>query len=332
MKLFHTSDRSAIEAAKEAFTIGTLWRHYGLRGKPGASCCCPFHDNTNTPAFSVFAEGMAFKCHAGCGQGDAINFIALAEQIDPRSATKRLLELHQGAPFVTPATPATSASKASERRPEFSGSLGSPEDLQRLHSLRGIPLEGIALALERGLLRFGDHQGCRCWFACDGPRRNIQARRLDGLAFSKNGQDLKALSLPGSKASHPIGITESLSYPNILMVEGGPDILAAAALICLGARQQDSSVVGILGVGHRIPNELLHQFETKRVRIFAHNDTAGLQAATRWKCQLQKVGTKVDTVALQRLCLPDGKPAKDLNDLFLSNQTRPNTLIKDLLP
>lgn len=55
-----------------------LRRLYGEPEFRGTLTFCPFHDNTETPAFSVFADGARFKCHS-CGvRGDVIDFWQLA--------------------------------------------------------------------------------------------------------------------------------------------------------------------------------------------------------------------------------------------------------------
>ena len=55
---------------------------------------CPFHDNTTTPALSLFVvDGRwRYKCH-GCGaQGDAIAWVAARERITPIEAARKLAE------------------------------------------------------------------------------------------------------------------------------------------------------------------------------------------------------------------------------------------------
>jgi hypothetical protein len=58
---------------------------------------CPFHDDRN-PSFSVYQIGDSwfFKCHAGCGEGDEINFIELHKQLSRSDATKLFLEMASG--------------------------------------------------------------------------------------------------------------------------------------------------------------------------------------------------------------------------------------------
>jgi len=54
-----------------------MQRAFGAVEFKGTLTFCPFHDNTETPALSVFADGARFKCH-GCGKrGDVIDFFRL---------------------------------------------------------------------------------------------------------------------------------------------------------------------------------------------------------------------------------------------------------------
>src|SRR5262249_3507154 len=79
---------------------------HGDRAKRSARC--PFHQPDNHPSFSVFVkDGQHYwKCHAGCGEGDAIDFLAKARGIDTKEATKEFLRLAgigRKTPAVAPA-------------------------------------------------------------------------------------------------------------------------------------------------------------------------------------------------------------------------------------
>ena len=71
--------------------IADLWREFGYEGEPRKTCFCPFHENTRTPAFSVFDEGKGWKCHAGCGEGSVIDFLAKAKGLSEEEACKEIL-------------------------------------------------------------------------------------------------------------------------------------------------------------------------------------------------------------------------------------------------
>jgi hypothetical protein len=83
-----------IAEAKRRFSLPKLMTEtaYGDRVKKRAHC--PFHDD-QAPSFSVFEKDGQFfwKCFAGCGEGDQIDFIAKAKGIDRKEATKEFLRM-----------------------------------------------------------------------------------------------------------------------------------------------------------------------------------------------------------------------------------------------
>ncbi len=72
-----------------------LLSHLGLGALAKQSAKCPFHDDKRN-SFSVYKNGSGefrFKCHAGCGSGDEIDFLELYEKLPKRDAIKRYCEL-----------------------------------------------------------------------------------------------------------------------------------------------------------------------------------------------------------------------------------------------
>jgi Protein of unknown function (DUF3987)/CHC2 zinc finger len=68
---------------------------FGLGMHAEKSARCPFHDDQHN-SFSVWRDAngrWAWKCHAGCGAGDEINFLEVREQLSRRDAAKRFLDL-----------------------------------------------------------------------------------------------------------------------------------------------------------------------------------------------------------------------------------------------
>src|SRR4030095_8283505 len=80
--------------AKLTLPLPALLHRLGLTEHAKKSARCPFHDDKPN-SFSVWqnGDGWAFKCHAGCGAGDEINFLELHEKLSRRDAVKRFLEL-----------------------------------------------------------------------------------------------------------------------------------------------------------------------------------------------------------------------------------------------
>ena len=173
--------------------------------------------------------------------------------------------------------------------------------------------EAVNICTERGLLRFGEWKGQSAWFVTDRTRRNIQTRRLDGKPWGQI--NAKAWTLPDSQASWPIGLKESLPYPIVLLVEGGPDLLAASHFIWCESRDKETAVVAMLGASQRLKGDALTVLAGKRIRIFSHNDRSGIAATKRWAKQLKNVGSVVDAVSFDGLVQTDGAEVSDLNDL-----------------
>jgi hypothetical protein len=180
---------------------------------------------------------------------------------------------------------------------------------------RGIAIEGIELASERGLVWRADWRNFPCWIVTDSRRMNAQARRMDGLPFVIDGKSRKAITLPGSRASMPIGLGEARDFPAVAVCEGGPDLLAAHGCILTEGRK-DVAVVAILGAGHRPSVATWSALAGKRVRIYCHCDTHGMKAGQEWGEAILAAGAVVDAFRFNGLKKTDGSPVGDLNDLL----------------
>jgi hypothetical protein len=173
--------------------------------------------------------------------------------------------------------------------------------------------QAVDICVERGLVGFGEWKGKQAWLVTDQTKRNAQARRLDGKPW--NEIEAKAWTLPKSEAAWPIGLEESLPYPIVLLVEGGPDLLAAAHFIYCENRESEAAPVAILGAGHRLKQEALIALAGKTIRIFSNADKSGYSSTKRWADKLRSVDAKVDAVSCEGLRKTDESPVGDLNDL-----------------
>jgi hypothetical protein len=193
---------------------------------------------------------------------------------------------------------------------------GSRRDLFAVANLRGIAPEGIILASERGHLRFADWRNFPCWIVTDSRRMNAQARRMDGLPFIVEGENRKAISLPGSRAGIPVGLYEVREFPAVAVVEGGPDMLAAHGCIWAEDRK-DVAVVAVLGASNRPSVALWSALAGKTVRVYCHRDNAGMEAGKQWGQAMLAAGvSKIDGFRFDGLRKVDGSPVEDLNDLL----------------
>jgi hypothetical protein len=228
--------------------------------------------------------------------------------------------LHEAAAFMGHATREAArkddddAAEKREKWPPFL--IGDRHDHGTVANLRGVVIEGIELASERGLLRFADWRGHPCWIITDSRRLNAQARRLDGKPFTVEGQYRKAITLPGSRAGLPIGLAEAKKFAAVAVVEGGPDLLAAHG--CIWAEDRtDVAVVAVLGASNRPGPATWMTLAGKRVRVYCHRDDVGMRAGQAWGRAIIMAGAlKVDGFRFDGLRKVDGSPVEDLNDLL----------------
>ena len=308
-----------IAEAKARLDINGLWRHFGCEGQPAKSCRCPFHKDINA-SFSMFRgrDGFdAFKCFAGCGGGDAVDFLQVATGLPKPDACREFIRLAGGvssAPkLILPKTADADAEKARQREkwPMFESDM-SFLVLGQIAEHRFVFVDSVKLMVSRGLLLFTAWKDKPAWIVTDGARVNAQARRMDGKKWE--GIDAKSQTLPGSQAAWLIGAEESVPYKYILFCEGGPDSLAAHHFIRIHGRESDTAAVAMMGASNRIPDEQLRFFAGKRIRIMEHADLAGSNAASKWQGQLEAAGATVDVADFTGLLMADGTPVKDLND------------------
>jgi hypothetical protein len=316
--------------AKERVSVPALWERYGFSGNPSKSCKSPFREDTN-PSFSVFDSGRRWKDHGTGDGGDSITFIEKAEGVLNSQACRKIIAIAGGD------TSGLTARKPTKKKPKrntlnLSGLSESSESHSPLATLRNVSTNAIELCVERGLLRFGIWKSQDSWFVTDGAETNAQARRLDGEHWDEIGA--KAWTLPGSEASLPIGLKESSPFRIVLLVEGGPDLLAAAHFIWCENREHDAAPVAMLGAAHKLQGHALSFLAGKRIRIFSHDDQSGINATRRWTTQLNRVDAKVDAVSFQGLKQTNGTPVKDLNDLCYvhADDFEKHQTIQNLIP
>ncbi len=299
--------------------------------KTGATftALCPFHQE-KSPSFTVTPARQSFKCF-GCGAGgDVFRFVILSESIGFRDAVLVLarragITVDGADTSVRIHTDPRPPPKLPQRpTPEPPRVLRLPSDLRQgvppeiraVAKRRGLSAAGLELASKRGLLWYGSPRGLAAWIVTDRARVNAQARRMDGGLWAHIGGK-KAWTLPGARASWPIGTREADQFPFVALVEGAPDLLAAHHFIAAEDRRKDVAAVAMLGAANHIPEDALIFLAHKRVRIFPHTDAAGQAAAVRWTEQLERVGCEVDAFDLSGLRRADGEAVGDLNDLAM---------------
>lgn len=335
-----------LPALKERLLIPEVWQKLGLEGQPGVTCRSPFRPDKN-PSFSIAKDGQRWK-DFGTGQsGDVIDFIAMARQISKGEAIRVFLEL-AGVPVAAGSRTAQAAARPrttfkeqatallppeakAQREKEDAGhpdgirvplQSGTEDDRRLVAESRHITPEAVSLALALRTMTFAIVQGFRCWVLTDAEGRVAEARRLDGMPFPECGTlgRRKAHTMRGSRKSWPQGVAVLRRVPNfrtLLLVEGGPDYLAALHF-AHELERWDVLPVAMLGrgTGAKMDEAALELMRGRRVRIYPHHDAdgGGVKSARQWALQLDEVGCVVDTYQFDDLYRTDGKPVKDLND------------------
>lgn len=344
--------RHDIAALKERLLIPEAWHALGLEGRPAAACRSPFRPDKSA-SFSIFAEGRRWKDHATDQSGDVIDFIAMARQLSKGEALRVFLDLagvaaaqpNGRAPRAGAARSGTCQALAALRPPQgpVRGSVRVPIDRGRVEywaqvsKTRRLSRTAVSLALALRTLTFGIAQGFRCWILTDAEQCVAEARRLAGRPFPAEGTlgRRKAHTLRGSCKSWPLGVAVLRRTPNfrtLLLVEGGPDYLAA--LHFAGELERwDVLPVAMLGrsTGARIAPEALELMRGRRVRIYPHNDAdgGGVKSAHIWATQLHQAGCAVDIFDFSPLRRTDGTPPKDLNDCTTGLDEESTTHLRD---
>jgi len=111
-------------------------------------------------------------------------------------------------------------------------------------------------------------------------REQAIRRRMDGLPWDGGA---KSKLLPGCTGKAEIGLQEALAFDDggeIIVVEGGPDLLAALGyfptrgVICMASVNTDFSLTARIAL------------RGKEVAIIPHQDEAGIKALVKWARQL----------------------------------------------
>jgi hypothetical protein len=317
---------SPLEAALERLKIADVWRILALRGDPperDKTVCSPFRDDKD-PSLSIFNQGRKWKDHGTGESGNVVDFLAKARGLENGDACRELIRLAGTADcnFQPCSTFAAPTPPRPTKKLELPHSLKwDPEIAKRVADSRELHITSVEFAfLWLKTLRF-----CRvcnnqmCWLLSDASRRCAEARRIDGEMFPALGASLgerKSHSITGSDKSWPVGIIPpGFEEPwlkqhchKLLLVEGGPDYLAACQIIVESPATDFDNVlpVAILGASNSIAVDVLHYFIGRQTTIVAHGDNEGRDASARWEEQITSAGGTAQVVYLNN--------GTDLND------------------
>jgi DNA primase len=201
-----------IRDAKRLLPLPALMHRLGLGEHAKKSARCPFHEDKHN-SFSVWqnGDGWAFKCHAGCGAGDEINFLELHEKLSRHDAVKRFLDLadvNGSAPYVPPPNEAKQARNVFDW--QACVSAFTEKHLKRLAEWRGYSIEFCSWLKENGLI--GIYQGCIAFPVRDPQGRVVAVhyRLKDGSwRYFPQGTKLHSLVIGELVSGDPAYVFES---------------------------------------------------------------------------------------------------------------------------
>ncbi len=325
MSVFYEANdlRTQIDAAKARLPLPALLAALGLAEQARTSARCPMHEDSS-PSFSAWhaAHGWRWKCQAGCGEGDEIDFLETYRRSTKTAAVRLFLEMAGGsiAPLPPPLPRKASAETSGLTLPP-DATPGTEADWQTLATFRNVALIATATAAQHlGTLLFGTVCGLPCWILADTRRLCAEARRMDGKLFPAVGTlgERKAHTLRGSVKSWPVGLAvkgyDLADFRAVLAVEGGPDYLSALHFALHG--NADCLPIAFLGAGvaGAIHPDALPLLRGRRVRFYPHADKSGGDAVGKWATQFAAIGAQQDAFSFAGLRKADGSPVKDLND------------------
>ena len=303
------------EQIREAITISVLWEklYPGTVPRQRNACCCPWRKDEH-PSFWVSRDDKAWLDRATGERGNAFNFYIKATGCDSATAFKDLLQMFNGDSGMAPLPTAEPVTAESRRRRQWHPRLRNPtpDELAAISALRSISVEGLRIAVARGLMWTTDWHEAQVFAATDKSRRCYTVRKISGEPWDGGA---KAVFLPGSDTHWPIGIRESEKYPATALCEGAPDMLAAFGHAWASDAEDRIAPVCMATAGANIPDDTLFYFKEKNVRIFSHADDRGREALQRWAGQLYGTAAAVSGYDFAGLIQVNGELVGDLNDL-----------------
>jgi hypothetical protein len=297
-----------VDQIKDRWPLIAMLDRCGISYKPKGKFHSPFRPDQN-PSCEIWRGKECLKDWSTGETFDSIRVFAAHMGISNSEAIRTL-----GSEF--PNKSISSYTKKAQQAAQNGKKLEIPplhcdgNELYTLSDRRGLSMMGIEFAaVFLGTLGFATVHGYNCWILSDS-NKVAEARRLDGEMFPAIGSlaERKAHTLKGSNKKWPIGLNppKIKSLPAelpVLLVEGGPDYLAACDLLM--AAERDFLPVAMLGASSAIDEEAIPFFKGQKVLVLGHPDDAGEEAAKKWGTQLKRAGANVRATKMETLDLND---------------------------
>ena len=301
-------NQDLLAQAKQRLPLSALMAQLGFGDRAKKSARCPFHEDSSA-SFSLYVgdDGEErWKCFAGCGQGDAIDFLAKHRGLSNTDACREYIRLADVPP---PPAPPSSSNPSPSVQPPFDWQACvaalTPEHRAKLAEWRGYAPKFVELLHTENLIGLFD--GERIAFPVHDAGRNII-----GCHYR--------LKEDGSWRYHPTGTRTALfvigglaTAKTVFTFEGQWDLLAV--LDCLHHHIQplaETAAVATRGAGNaRLLAGLCAPDAV--VYAFGQNDVAG----AKWLAAVAaNSGRKTFHVVTPA-------PNKDANDWTRAGATRP---------
>ena len=309
---------------KEKCPLPDLMKLVGL-GQYAKTCCeSPFCQNHKAWRIFQYQGRWMYKDYCTGEIGDEIGLVARMHKLDPHSDFKAVLMIYKdivngkrkgkGKIFKCKG-PAASLSPTSKTKPNCSGfGPGTYEQIEKLSHLRGISVEGLLFAQDRGVLVFGRPWGFEVYAVRDQSRRLIEARCLNGSNFDVSGNLPVRTShvVSDSPLDLSLGILEAKECEYLALVQGSVEFLTLHQYVVEEKAQGRVGPVGMLS-SSLIASDALEHFKGKHVRIYPRQDEAGIEARDKWVKQLQAAGAhKIELFNFSAFQSAEGRVVKDL--------------------
>lgn len=293
LNLIRESNQSLSVKIKDRWPLPAMLARCGITVPPKGKFHSPFRPDA-TPSCEIYRDAIKDR---STGQSyDSIAVFAETNRISNSEAFRKL------AAELPDSRPRPIEKPRALEIPPTKWCLKSAHDLAKLRGLSPFATELAGAFL--GSLRFGKALGHDCWLLTDGGGHVAEARRMNGEKFPAVGTlgERKSHTLRGSRKSWPVGMTppkiKRLSrHVPVVLVEGGPDYLAACDL--LSVVEKDFLPVTMLGASLPIHADALPFFHGRKVTILAHPDESGIDASRKWFSQILEAGGKPKAVQLK---------------------------------
>jgi hypothetical protein len=252
------------------------------------------HANGDAKPSAGIPEETRWHCFACGAHGDAIDLVTTARGINFAEACRFLG--HKPERNESKATRHPVEKNPAEPWPKLRD--GTDKELQALATLRGWDFYTLArMSRIEGVLRFTSHKGAAAWTICDNESRALELRRLDGKLWHG---ERKVHCLPGGEKSWPLGTgiqpAAFRDSAGIVLVEGLPDMVAAAHLLERAGQAAKAYPVAMLGAGVKLCAEAARHLAGHPVIIWAQDDGPGHNAAEVWAGQIEAEGGAVAAI------------------------------------